>query len=167
MLDIIKSLSPKQRLTAFIFTTVISAIVSISTIYLKTDDCSGIADQYTKLVENQTKLMSVNNELVSQYTQARTDLVAVNGYLKTIDSLSKIQYTNTETITKAYVPVVHDKVKYVYVDSTHPMVQMEALEREPVIPKPKTKVKKTIVKVPNKLGNILDSLNIITSKYKQ
>lgn len=167
MLDIIKSLSPKQRLTAFIFTTVISAIVSISTIYLKTDDCSGISDQYTKLVENQTKLMAVNNDLITQYNQARTDLVAVNGYLKTIDSLSKIQYTNTETTTTSYVPVVHNKVRYVYVDSTHPVVHMEALERDPVIPQPKTEVKRTIIKAPIKLGGILDSLNTITSRYKK
>jgi hypothetical protein len=167
MLDIIKSLSPKQRLTAFIFTTVISAIVSISTIYLKTDDCSGISDQYTKLVENQTKLMGVNNDLITQYNQARTDLVAVNGYLKTIDSLSKIQYTNTETVTTTYVPVVKNQVKYVYVDSTHPPVHMSALEREPVIPQPKTEVKHNVVKAPIKLGGILDSLNTITSKYKK
>ena len=104
MLDIIKSLSPKQRLTAFTFTTVISAIVSISTIYLKTDDCAGISDQYTKLVENQTKLMVVNNDLLTQYNQARTDLIAVNHHLKMIDSLSKIEYTNTETNTTAYFP---------------------------------------------------------------
>ena len=167
MLDIIKSLSPKQRLTAFIFITVISAIVSISTIYLKTDDCSGISDQYTKLVENQTKLMGVNNDLITEYNQARTDLVAVNGYLKTIDSLSKIQYTNIETITTTYVPVVKNQVKYVYVDSTHPQLAMNALEREPVIPHPKTEIKHNTIKAPIKLGGIIDSLSTITSKYKK
>lgn len=165
MLDIIKSLSPKQRLTAFIFTTVISAIVSITTIYLKTDDCIGISNQYTELVKNQTELMAVNNDLLSQYSQARTDLIAVNRHLKTVDSLSKIEYTNTETNTTKYVPIVRNEVRYVYIDSTQPMVAANRIERDPVIPQPKTEVKKTVVKAPIKLENLLDSLKTITSKY--
>lgn len=167
MISVIKSLNPKQRLFALIFTTIISAVVSLSTVYLKTDDCKGLSDQYTALVKNQTDLMGINNTLLSQYNQARRDLETVHSYLGRIDSLANITYTNTQSTTTAYVPIEKTHIEYVYVNDSIAPLAFAKDNVETPLPKPKTETKKTVVKAPKILGNLLDSLSTITEKYKK
>ena len=166
MLEIIKSLSPKQRALAFVFTTVVSAVVSILTIYLKTDDCGEISDQYTKLVTNQATLMSLNNDLLKQYNQARTDLIAVNGYLKQMDSINKQEHALIQTKIVEHPRIVQNETISIYQDSSGGIFAPNIEIRDSVIT-PKPKIIRKIIRPSTKLTHIIDSLSNITAKYKE
>ena len=136
------------------------------TIYLKTDDCKGISDQYEGLVKNHTELMQVNNSLLKQYTTSINDIITLKNYLKKIDSLSYIEYTNTEkTITYQPDPrlnemmvVNNDYEDSVVADRTPASVVETPLEE-------KVEIKKTKVKLPHVLRMYMDSVNKIIKNY--
>lgn len=163
MLEIIKSLTTKQKFVAVLVITLISSMSSILTMYLKTDDCKGISDQYTALVKNQMELMSINNKLLSQYNIARQDLKVVNSLVDNMDSVSKIVKTDVKIKNMESVTNENNNIGITYLDSLNlPVFESEQPK------KVKTKSiqrNEVVIKTPLVIRNYIDSINKITSKY--
>lgn len=158
MFDIIKSLNPKQRLTAFLIAAILTSSVAIITSYLKTDNCQAISDQYNILVKNQAELMSINNTLIEQNNSKQKDLISVATLL---EEMTKIKMQKTEQIvinptpvTKSYVNNMTDSI----------MVEAKIISSPTIILKEKTKVIKETY--PSSYKNTLDSCTSILNKYK-
>lgn len=87
MFDVIKNLKPAHRFQAFLFVVILSTLTSITTAYMSTDDCSGLANQYNVLIKNYTETMSLNNQLVADNNQKQRDFMMIK---KMLDSLANI-----------------------------------------------------------------------------
>ena len=87
MFDAIKNLKPAHRFQAFLFVVILSTLTSITTAYMSTDDCSGLANQYNVLIKNYTETMSLNNQLVADNNQKQRDFMLIK---KMLDSLANI-----------------------------------------------------------------------------
>jgi len=191
MIEIIKSLTGKQKFIAVLIITLITSVSSILTIYFKTDDCKGISDQYTALVKNQMELMSINNKLLSQYNVARRDLKMVNSLVDDMDSLAKvvkiqskeivsnnendIVVTNLESMVEPLYDTINPIRERTSMDNNENDIVVTHLDsvkvsifetNEPRQIKTKTKKRnKIVIKTPIEIKNYIDSINKITSKY--
>jgi hypothetical protein len=87
MFDAIKNLKPAHRFQAFLFVVILSTLTSITTAYMSTDDCSGMANQYNTLIKNYTETLSLNNQLVADNNQKQKDFMLIK---KMLDSLANI-----------------------------------------------------------------------------
>jgi hypothetical protein len=87
MFDAIKNLKPAHRFQAFLFVVILSTLTSITTAYMSTDDCSGMANQYNTLIKNYTETLSLNNQLVVDNNQKQKDFILIK---KMLDSLANI-----------------------------------------------------------------------------
>jgi hypothetical protein len=126
MFEIIKSLSVKQRLIAFIVAVVFTSLVSLGTIYLQTDDCSAISKQYKGLVQEQADLLKINNDLIQYSNQARKDFLEIQIVLSDLqksmnktqtvervrnsESMASIRRINSDTISQEPIVIVKEKM---------------------------------------------------------
>jgi hypothetical protein len=125
MFEIIKSLSVKQRLIAFIVAVAFTSLVSLGTIYLQTDDCSAISKQYKGLVQEQADLLKINNDLIQYSNQARKDFLEIQIVLTDLQkSMNKTQTVEkvrnnetmairkigTDTISQEPIVIVKEKM---------------------------------------------------------
>jgi hypothetical protein len=96
MLESIKNLKPEDKFRAFIIVVLLSTISSIATVYLSTDDCTGLSNQYKSLIDNYTHTLSINNKLIRENNEKKEDLIYVS---KLIDSLMGLKTINKKTTT--------------------------------------------------------------------
>ena len=75
MFEAIKNLKPAHRFQAFLVVVILSTLTSITTAYMSTDDCSGMANQYNTLIKNYTETLSLNNQLVVDNNQKQKDFI--------------------------------------------------------------------------------------------
>lgn len=167
MLEIIKSLTGKQKFIAVLIITLITSTSSILTMYFKTDDCKGISDQYTALVKNQMELMSINNKLLSQYNVAKRDLKTVNSLVDNMDSVAGIvkkdvKIKSNELVEDNLIVSVDDNL---IINRDSSISHMFATDEPKKVKTKKIQRNEVVVKTPIEIKNYIDSINKITSKY--
>jgi hypothetical protein len=153
MFEAIKSLSVQQRLFAFVFAVLISSAASIATVYLKTDDCKEISNQYTEVIKNQADLMTVNTVILNKYNVARQDLLIIQEQLERLQDLMK----NDRITSKIETPRYENMAIIEHSDTVGVMSAM-AIQPERIIT--------TIERVPSSVMTSIDSILTITHKYQ-
>lgn len=117
MFEAIKNLSPAHRFQAFLVVVILSTLSSIGTVYLSTDDCSGLANQYNTLIKNYTETLSLNNQLVADNNQKQKDFMLIKSMLDSLDKVEPEIVKRTTTRNNEYRPIVHHQHSGVLVDS--------------------------------------------------
>jgi len=158
--EAIKSLRPADRFYALMFVVFITTGSAVLTSYLQTDDCKGLSDQYTALIENHTEIMKINNDLLSANNQKKRDLMKI---MVIIDSMSNVNRTvvirsktYTDNSNRQINPIIDEN------DAT-PL----AMSRPPEITIEKTEKTTTIHEVPDKQKSLINNLKNIVDKYKK
>ena len=161
MFEVIKNLKPTHRLQAFLFAAFLSTASAVLTVYLKTDDCSGLAKQYEVLVKNYTETMAINNTLIESNNKKDRDMIAIRNLLDEMNNIKPeiVTKTNVRTNEKVYAINNHDISK-----DDNGIVVANAM----VKPLPSEKVietKTTITKVPDKQKQLIETIQNIIKKY--
>ena len=161
MFEVIKNLKPTHRLQAFLFAAFLSTASAVLTVYLKTDDCSGLAKQYEVLVKNYTETMAINNTLIESNNKKDRDMIAIRNLLDKMNNIKPeiVTKTNVRTNEKVYAINNHDISK-----DDNGIVVANAM----VKPLPSEKVietKTTITKVPDKQKQLIKTIQNIIKKY--
>ena len=161
MFEVIKNLKPTHRLQAFLFAAFLSTASAVLTVYLKTDDCSGLAKQYEVLVKNYTETMAINNTLIESNNKKDRDMIAIRNLLDKMNNIKPeiVTKTNVRTNEKVYAINNHDISK-----DDNGIVVANAM----VKPLPSEKVietKTTITKVPDKQKQLIETIQNIIKKY--
>lgn len=169
MLEVIKNLKPGQRLQAFLFVTIVTSLTSLLTVYLKTDDCKGIGDQYQQLVGNYTELMRINNQIIQLNNSKDRDLLALGTIMQSLDTtkpFTKTTSKTTESVAESHIDalsmVVRDDP-----DNGEPLPRIAASrpEQQTIT---KTVEKTTVVKeIPTEKKQLIDSAMNILKKYQK
>ena len=162
MFEAIKNLKPAHRLQAFLFVALLTTTSAILTIYLKTDDCSGLAKQYEVLVKNYGETMSINNTLIESNNKKDRDMITIKNLL---DEMGNIK---PESVTKTTI-TANDKVYAVIKEDGVGSGDDEIVVSAMVKPLPSEKIietKTTITKVPEKQKLLIESIQDIVKKYK-
>jgi hypothetical protein len=63
LFQVIKSLNPTQRLGAFVFIALLTSFTAILTVYLKSDECSSLAEENVRMHEDFAKISKLLREL--------------------------------------------------------------------------------------------------------
>ena len=170
MLEVIKNLKPGQRLQAFLFVTLITSLTSVLTVYLKTDDCKGISDQYQTLVKNYTDLMRINNQIIESNNKKDRDLIVLGDIISGMDTIKPIVKTTSKT---------NQNVSYGDNDAFATIGggngsgdngdgHVVAMSRPETKTITKTLEKTTIInEIPTQQKHLIDSAKIILQKYKK
>jgi len=169
MLESIKNLKPEDKFKAFIIVVLLSTISSITTVYLSTDDCSGLANQYNTLIKNYTETLSINNQLVSDNNQKQKDFMIIK---KMLDSLYVIK---PEIIKKTTVkedfetPIIRRNNLLTYQNNDTLVVASAVMEPEiRVVEKNKIiQTETTVTKMGDKQKTILDNVNEVLKKHEK
>jgi hypothetical protein len=103
MLESIKNLKPEDKFKAFIIVVLLSTISSITTVYLSTDDCTGLSNQYKSLVDNYTHTLDINNRLIRENNEKKDDLIYVSHL---VDSLMGLKTKTRKTTSINREPVI-------------------------------------------------------------
>jgi hypothetical protein len=169
MWEVIKNLNPTQKFYAFLVATVLTTVTSFLTSYLATDDCRGLSDQYETLVNNHTRLMKINNELITDNNQKQEDILKIAKLLEDANKCKTPTVYETrkeKTDEFVYNPRYSDVVSETRVDSTVAMSPPPVEEPQPV---KKVTKKKRIIKndVEQQQKKAIDSALQIVNKYKQ
>jgi hypothetical protein len=166
MFEVIKNLKPTHRLQAFLFAALLSTASAVLTVYLKTDDCSGLAGQYQVLVKNYTETMAINNTLIESNNKKDRDMIAIKNLLEEMGKIKSETTTKTTVRSNERVyAVVRDERSNGMGSSSDSSVVAHAMIR----PTPKEKIietKTTITKVPEKQKQLIDSIQNILKDYK-
>lgn len=164
MLEVIKNLKPGQRLQAFLFVTIVTSLTSLITVYLKTDDCKGIGDQYQTLVGNYTELMKINNQIIESNNKKDRDLIALGDIISGMNEIKPIVKTDTKTSQKVSYNT-NDAITITGGDDGNPPLAMSRPESQTIT---KTVEKTTVInEVPNTQKHLIDSAMHILEKYKK
>ena len=165
MLEVIKNLKPGQRLQAFLFVTIVTSLTSLLTVYLKTDDCKGIGDQYQTLVGNYTELMKINNQIIESNNKKDRDLITLGDIISGMDEIKPIVKTDTKTSQKVSYNTNDAITKIGDGDNGNPPVAMSRPESQTIT---KTVEKTTVInEVSNTQKHLIDSAMNILQKYKK
>lgn len=165
MFEVIKNLKPTHRLQAFLFAAFLSTASAVLTVYLKTDDCSGIAKQYEVLVKNYTETMAINNTLIESNNKKDRDMINIKNLLNEMGKIKPEIITKTTVRTNEQVYAVRNESGMGGSPNNDNGVVAEAMVR----PLPREKVietKTTITKVPEKQKQLIDSIQNILKNYK-
>ena len=151
MFEVIKSLTPKQRIWAFIIAVIFSSITAMSTSYFKTDDCSSISTQYDSMMITYTNQLKLNNQIMDDSNKKTKDIREVKRLLDSMLSL-KPQILVERTLVQR--PQTHEIQR----DDSQDSIRVLRSVREP---EPIVQIKKTVVPVNQtpilkKMTNILD-----------
>ena len=170
MLEIIKNLKPAQRLQAFLFVTIVTSLTSLLTVYLKTDDCKGIGDQYQQLVGNYTELMRINNQIIQLNNSKDRDLLVLGTIMQSLDStkpVSKTTSKTTESVAETHSDALATIIR-VDPDSDEPLPRIVASRLPEQKTITKTVEKTTLVKeIPTEKKQLIDSAMSILKKYQK
>lgn len=142
----------------FLVVILLTTISSVLTIYLKTDDCSGLSTQYKTLIENHTDLMIINNELVKDNNQKQKDFLEIKKLLESIDNTKTTKVSKSSFKNEIKPIIAYDDAN----ESDSVMVSaMISYEPKEVIIEKET----TITKVPDEQKQILSSVLDIIKKH--
>lgn len=158
MFEVIKNLNPAQRIYAFLFAGLLSSIVAVLTVYLNTDDCSTLSDQYKTLIKNHTELMSINNSLLQENNEKQEDLLKIRKLLENLENPKPSIVTSTR-VTKPIglrplntnnntVIVDGDSVRFVP-SINHQLIGVKVIEKQTVITETPKQQKNVIQKILN------------------
>lgn len=170
MLEVIKNLKPGQRLQAFLFVTIVTSLTSLLTVYLKTDDCKGIGDQYQQLVGNYTELMRINNQIIQLNNSKDRDLLALGTIMQSLDTTKSVTKTTSKT-TQSVAESHSDALSMIVRDDPDngeplPRIAASRLPEQQTITK--TVEKTTVVKeIPTEKKQLIDSAMTILKKYQK
>lgn len=153
--EAIKTLRPAERFKALLFIGLLSAITSITTSWLKQSDCKGISDQYQELVQNQTKIMKTNNEILADNTAKTEDIMRLH---RIIEKISEEQPTQQ-------MVAANDKPRHI-VKEIHNGDGVMSSAPPPPPSEPIVRVIK-VTGISQKQKSLLDSAMEITKKYKK
>jgi hypothetical protein len=164
MFEVIKNLKPAHRLQAFFFAAFLTTASAILTVYLKTDDCSGFAKQYEVLVKNYTETMAINNTLIESNNKKDRDMITIKNLLNEMNKI-KPEITTKTTIRsneRVYAVVKDSGVGSAPEDNDGVVADamVKSLPTEKVI-----ETKTTVIKVPEKQKQIIDSIQNVLKKY--
>ncbi len=163
MFEVIKNLKPAHRLQAFLFAAFLTTASAILTVYLKTDDCSGLANQYQVLVKNYTETMSINNTLIESNNKKDRDMITIKNILDEMGNIKPetVTQTTVKSNEKVYAVIKEDNG----VGSNEDEIVLSAM----VKPLPSEKIietKTTITKIPEKQKRLIESIQGIVKKYE-
>jgi hypothetical protein len=153
MFESIKSLTPKQRIWAFIIAVIFSSMTAIGTSYFKTDDCSSISTQYDSMMITYTNQLKLNNQIMEDSNKKTKDILEVKRLLDSMLSL-KPQMVVEKTLVQT--PEINEIRREDPSDTIR--VLRSVREPEPIV-----QIKKTIVPVNQK--PILKKMTSILEKY--
>jgi hypothetical protein len=153
MFEVIKSLTPKQRIWAFIIAVIFSSITAIGTSYFKTDDCSSISTQYDSMMVTYTNQLKLNNQIMDDSNKKTKDILEVKRLLDSMLSL-KPQTLVEKTL------VQRPQVNEIRREDPSDTIRVLRSVREP---EPILQIKKTVVPVNQK--PILKKMTSILEKY--
>lgn len=167
MFEVIKNLKPVHRLQAFFFAALLTTASAIITVYLKTDDCSGLAKQYQVLVKNYTETMFINNTLIESNNKKDRDMIAIKNLLDDMGNIKPeiTTHTTIKSNERVYAVAKDNPVG----SSSSGVGDEEIVMSAMVIPIPQEKVietKTTITKVPEKQKRLIESIQDIVKKYE-
>lgn len=162
MFEVIKNLKPAHRLQAFFFAAFLTTASAILTVYLKTDDCSGLAKQYEVLVKNYTETMAINNTLIESNNKKDRDMIAIKNLLDEMNNIKpeSTSHTTIKTNEKVYA-VVKDSSSGIDNDGIVVSAMVRPLPSEKII-----ETKTTITKIPEKQKLLIESIQGILKKYE-
>jgi hypothetical protein len=157
MFEAIKNLSPSHRFQAFLVVVILSTLSSIGTVYLSTDDCSGLSNQYKTLVDNYTHTLEINNKLIKENNEKKEDLIYVS---KLIDSLLRI-----EVKTKKISKVTNDNQPRLLMKS--PSIDTLLYSAPRIVSPDIITIENTVIKnqLNEKQESIIHKVKNLTSKY--
>lgn len=165
MFEAIKNLKPAHRFQAFLVVVILSTLSSIGTVYLSTDDCSGMASQYNTLIKNYTETLSLNNQLVSDNNQKQKDFILIK---KMLDSLANIgpEISKKTTVknNKVNQIVYNDHGNGVSLDT---MVVSSPLEVREIDDNKIITTETTITKIGSKQKDILGKVYEVVKKHEK
>lgn len=159
MWEVIKNLTTGQKFYAFLVATFLTTASSILTVYMATDDCKGLSDQYENLVNNHTRLMKINNELINDNNQKQEDILKI---AKLLEDASKCTTNVVYEMKKEKVnrPVINE----IQSDSSVAASAIQVDEPQEIVVKKKKVIKSDINK---QREQAIDSVLEIANKYKQ
>jgi len=155
MFEVIKSLTPKQRIWAFIIAVIFSSMTAIGTSYFKTDDCSSISSQYDSMMVTYTNQLKLNNQIMDDSNKKTKDILEVKRLLDSMLSL-KPQTVIERTLVKTNSIKTYPKMESS--DTIRVLMDARQVEPEPIV-----QIKKTIVPVNQK--PIIKKMTTILDKY--
>lgn len=166
--DAIKSLKPAERLKAFIFLAVLTSATAITTVYLKTDDCSDTANNYNGCIENYSKVQTFANSCMQESNRKTGDLIVLAGIIDSLQRCKAIQYTTTSTSTIA----ANRRTAYEITNDTvlvNANVRFPVTETDENTSSDRTKIVKTqtTISLPNNQKKLVDSAKNILQKYRR
>jgi hypothetical protein len=153
MFEVIKSLTPKQRIWAFIIAVIFSSITAIGTSYFKTDDCSSISTQYDSMMVTYANQLKLNNQIMEDSNKKTKDILEIKRLLDSMLTL-KPQILVEKTLVQR--PEVSEIKREDPSDTIR--VLRSVRESEPIV-----QIKKIIVPVNQK--PILKKMTSILEKY--
>ena len=165
MFEVIKNLKPTHRLQAFLFAAFLSTASAVLTVYLKTDDCSGLAGQYQVLVKNYTETMAINNTLIESNNKKDRDMINIKSLLDEMGRIKPETTTKTTVRTNERVYAVVNNSGVGGSPKDDNGVVVEAMVKQ-LPPEKIIETKTTITKVPEKQKQLIDSIQNIVKNYK-
>lgn len=158
--EILKTLSYKQRFMGLIVIILITSITSLGTAYLKGSDCTEISEKYTKSIQNYNHLIEIMDQTQKNYIQAKKDIIEIQFYLKEVLSVMN-DYEKTESTTLKTKTEMQPKS--IPTNPEEPV--LVSYEPPTIIIKENTVVTKT--ETPEEVKIKLDSIVKITNKYEK
>ena len=154
MFEVIKSLTPKQRIWAFIIAVIFSSMTAIGTSYFKTDDCSTISSQYDSMMTTYANQLKLNNQIMDDSNKKTKDILEVKRLLDSMLSL-KPQILVERTLVR------RPQANETQIDDSRDSIRVLRSIREP---EPIVQIKKIVVPVNQK--PILKKMTNILDKYE-
>jgi len=154
LIEAIKTLKPAERFKALLIIAILTTVTAISTTWLKQSDCAGISEQYQQLVENQTRLMKTNNEILSDNSAKYEDILRLR---RIIEKISEEQPTQQ-------MIAANDKPRHIVKENHNGDGVMSSAPPPPI--EPIVRVVK-VTGISQKQKSLLDSAMKITNKYKK
>ena len=153
MFDVIKTLTPKQRIWAFIIAVIFSSITAIGTVYFKSDDCTDISKQYDSMMITYTNQLSLNNKIMEDSNKKTNDIIEVKRLLDSMLSI-KPKCINQTVVIKEIQPI------------RLTTVSSDSVEVFSNIKKEKSLIKVMKIELPVNQKPIIKKISKILDKYK-
>ena len=170
--EVIITLKPAERFKALIFVGVLSALTTVTTVYLRGNPCDKITAQYSQQLDNYARLAETNNYLMSSDNAKQQAIIRLHALLSQLDSAGKLTESQWVAVTTPIETRTVNQIRYVEVEKRNDGVQVSADIRQPaprvdtVKRNVVTRQQVTVVKDLSQLQrSLLDSAMTLTNKY--